>query len=74
MSFTPEETVFISCFDHSSRTSAILDITTALGTTDDPELRNFCGTVIDKLARTSDADFLLTDFTVYEEGRSHGRY
>ena len=72
MRFTVEEAVLITTFDYSSRTGALLDIAEGRSKTTNPELQELCSSVIDKLARMTDDEFLATDFSVYKEGSYHG--
>lgn len=73
MMFTVEEAVLISTFDYSSRTSAMLDIAEGQAKTTNQELQELCRSVIEKLARMTDAEFQATDFTVYEEVWHRGK-
>ena len=67
MIFTVEETTLAAAFDHSSRSTAIMDMMAGLGIIEDKELREQVSRLKDKLKTMNDEEFMKVDFTVYEE-------
>ena len=67
MIFTVEETTLVAAFDHSSRSTAVMDMMAKLGMIHDRELREQVSRLKDKLKTMNDEEFMKVDFTVYEE-------
>ena len=59
---TVEEMVMMKAFDHSTPGAAI-----RIAGITDPELKDSCMKLKDKLSGMSDADYMAIDFTVYDE-------
>ena len=67
MIFTVEETTLIAAFDHSSRSTAVMDMMTQLGLIEDKDLKGQISRLSEKLKATKDEEFVSVDFSVYEE-------
>ena len=70
MIFTVEETTLVAAFDHSSRSTAVMDMMAGLGMIEDKELREQVSHLKDKLKTMNDEEFMKVDFSVYEEGEN----
>ena len=67
MIFTVEETTLIAAFDHSSRSTAVMDMMTQLGLIEDKDLKDQISRLSEKLTAIKDEEFVSVDFSVYEE-------
>lgn len=67
MIFTVEETTLVATFDHSSRSTAVMDMMAKLGMIEDKELKEQVSQLKDKLKTMNDEEFMKVDFSVYEE-------
>ena len=67
MIFTVEETTLIAAFDHSSRSAAVMDMMAQLGLIEDKELKDQVSRLSEKLKAIKDEEFVIVDFSVYEE-------
>ena len=67
MMFTVEETTLVAAFDHSSRSSAIMDMISQIGLIRDEELKAQVSRLSEKLKAMKDEEFIRVDFSVYEE-------
>lgn len=67
MIFTVEETTLIAAFDHSSRSTAVMDMMTQLGLIEDKDLKDQISRLSEKLKAIKDEEFVSVDFSVYEE-------
>lgn len=67
MMLTVEEMTMMKSFDHSTRGAAIADLALGIAGAVDPDLKNSCMQLREKLAGMSDADYMAIDFTVYDE-------
>ena len=67
MIFTVEETTLIAAFDHSSRSTAVMDMMTQLGLIEDKDLKDQISRLSEKLKVMKDEEFVSVDFSVYEE-------
>ena len=67
MIFTVEETTLVAAFDHSSRSTAVMDMMTQLGLIEDKDLKDQVSRLSEKLKAMKDEEFVSVDFSVYEE-------
>ena len=67
MIFTVEETALVAAFDHSSRSTAVMDMMAQLGMIEDADLKEQVSRLSEKLKAMKDEEFMTVDFSVYEE-------
>lgn len=67
MMLTVEEMTMMKSFDHSTRGAVVADLALSMAGVMDPDLKNSCMQLKEKLAGMSDADYMAIDFNVYDE-------
>ena len=70
MIFTVEETTLVAAFDHSSRSTAVMEMMAQLGLIEDKVLKDQVNRLSEKLKVMKDEEFVSVDFSVYEENEN----